>query len=331
MERVKASCFLMGKHSLKRRNPDSFLNLTVRDGLATSAVAKLLGDPFGALWIGFGVTEDVLRIDPPGSNGLVYRANPIGLPKILCRSIAHGRDGAVWISGLNNYWSAQANPVSGIYRIEGTNYTRVHPDDAVLCAGPDGTIWAVAKNQGFGRFDGTNFIQVAGWSEFASLVSWDAWKLGICASRDGRVWIPGGNHLICYDGRSFSKLTPDQALHIENVCEAQDGAIWLSTPRGMHRYDGKRFEAFTTSDGLANDSVFSCLVAKDGTTWGGTFGGASHYDGITWANLDTRDGLPAPPVNSIAEGADGTIWFGTLGGVCRYQPNRIQPTARILS
>ena len=48
----------------------------------------------------------------------------------------------------------------------------------------------------------------------------------------------------------------------------------------MYRYDGITLRNFTTTDGLANNSVFSILEDSAGHLWFGTRGfGLSRYDG----------------------------------------------------
>ncbi len=48
----------------------------------------------------------------------------------------------------------------------------------------------------------------------------------------------------------------------------------------MYRYDGITFRNFTTTDGLANNSVFSILEDSAGHLWFGTRDfGLSRYDG----------------------------------------------------
>jgi ligand-binding sensor domain-containing protein len=78
----------------------------------------------------------------------------------------------------------------------------------------------------------------------------------------------------------------------------------------------KLWETYTTSDGLADNSVWSLFEDKDGNIWIGTYyNGVSKFDGNSWTNYNTSDGLLQNSVLAISQDRDGDMWFGTQGGL----------------
>src|SRR5262249_21489529 len=95
----------------------------------------------------------------------------------------------------------------------------------------------------------------------------------------------------------------------------QHGGLTVLTESG----DSFSARTYKTSDGLAQNSVYSVQRGRDGTIWAGTVNsGVSKLSGGSFTNYTDADGLPLNSVNSITEGFDGTIWVATPNGLASY-------------
>lgn len=104
------------------------------------------------------------------------------------------------------------------------------------------------------------------------------------------------------------------------------GLIWIGTQQGLVRYDGYRFRKFTHNVGdpfsLADDYVFSLLVAKDGRIWAGTYSdGISVFDPVSERferfqhDEKVKGSLPGSRISALVEDGQGGMWVATDQGL----------------
>ncbi|MBC7861849.1 MAG: SpoIIE family protein phosphatase, partial [Bacteroidia bacterium] len=82
-----------------------------------------------------------------------------------------------------------------------------------------------------------------------------------------------------------------------------------------------KFVSYNTSNGLANDIVYSVAEDKDGNIWLGTKGGASKFQTSTkqFRNYTVADGLGGNHVYRVFKDSRGDMWIGALGGsLCKF-------------
>ena len=140
--------------------------------------------------------------------------------------------------------------------------------------------------------------------------------------RNGNILLPASwGGVFRYDGKSFTNLTYNkiEPHRFWDVLEDRHGNLWFaSTDSGVYYYNGKSFQHFTTSEGLADNSVFSIYEDRAGNIWFATGGGASRYDGKSFRSFTTKEGLSSNNVNTIMEDKYGKLWFGARGEACFY-------------
>jgi PAS domain S-box-containing protein len=137
-------------------------------------------------------------------------------------------------------------------------------------------------------------------------------------ARQGGLWIYRHSHLLRYrsDGTSqdFSASDVDQP---RELFEDRNGTIWLaSNLRGLIRMKpGAPFSTISTTNGLANNSVWSVLEDTEGNIWAGTSSGGLHrLRPRQFVNYGIPQGLPDQIVRTLTEESSGRILVGTHGG-----------------
>lgn len=100
--------------------------------------------------------------------------------------------------------------------------------------------------------------------------------------------------------------------------------VWIGRQHGgltvlTEGRDSFSARTYNTSDGLAQNSVYSVRRTRNGAVWAGTVSaGVSRFNEGRFTNYSEVDGLPSNSINSIVEGFDGTIWVATPNGLASY-------------
>jgi ligand-binding sensor domain-containing protein len=145
----------------------------------------------------------------------------------------------------------------------------------------------------------------------------------IYVDSENRVWyapISGGIFLM-KDGRANPVRLAGLDHDVVYSISGGGNEVWIGRQNGgltVLTENGDSFSArtYTTSDGLAQNSVYSVQHGRDGTVWAGTVSaGLSRLSGGRFANFSDANGLPSNAVNSIVEGFDGTVWVATPNGL----------------
>ena len=310
---------------------ETFHSVTRREGLMDQIVTSVTEDSLGSIWLGTA-GGSVARWTPRGCQNF-----SLPLRGVFCQDavVAAGADGRVWIGtggnglvvwergefrhallpdrtpqGVRQLLVTQDNTVwfanfSGLYRIEGTNLTRVLAADsteqvvAALAQGADGAIW-------FGTFGG-------------ALRRWQNGKLESYQPRDtarqSRFWA---------------------------LCPEADGTIWIGTLNaGLLRFKDGQFTRFTTADGLADDSISHILADARGNLWLSSRAGvmclaksalgprSARQEPLACRLFGRGDGLPTLATTlefqpSCVMARDGALWFGSPKGASWVQPDDVR-------
>ncbi len=150
----------------------------------------------------------------------------------------------------------------------------------------------------------------------------------------GVLW--GGNphgSFLCYDPiekKARIIKTRNKSNNIEDVCRGDNDDVWLaSLGGGLGRYNLATGSGtfYTTSNGMANNTVYSVLKDKIGNIWASTDNGISRLDPATGVikNFGASEGLDIVEFNSGASYTDGEgrFYFGGMGGAVSFFPDSI--------
>lgn len=164
-----------------------------------------------------------------------------------------------------------------------------------------------------------------------SLDAVDTFVQGICAARDGGVWVASGNRIRKYRDGKWSEISipialAGSALHVfketargELIAGTSDHGLYLIPTR-----PGGEVHQLSRANGFFSDWVLGLCEDREGGIWVGT-GGA----GLVMIRR-TQISTPAPPdgwgnraVLSVSPARAGGLWIGTEGaGLYRFHEGR---------
>jgi len=213
---------------------------TVRDGLPSNALFRLLEDSHGDIWIGTIGTgaENLARWERATDTFHIYTAKD-GVPDHNAPT-AFGEDrfGNIWIGyyggGLVRYRNGTFQALSGQDGAPAGYIGDIHTDRR-------GRVWIASSASGIAYCEEPNAERP---------------KLSNISTSEGL----SSNNATC-------------------VTEDNFGRIYVGTGRGVNRLDREtgRVKAFTTADGLVENSVNLCERDKNGALWFGFFHGLSVF------------------------------------------------------
>jgi signal transduction histidine kinase/ligand-binding sensor domain-containing protein len=294
--------------------------ISVAEGLPNPKINCLLPDADGGLWI--GADAGLVHWTPRGVEE-PSGASPLRGMQIL--AIAKDRDGNLWL-GSNSH---------GLIRFNASGVSFLDPGRSDLPAvtsvfeDREGDIW-FGSTSGLERLRDSAFVT---WSLSEGMPTDGSNPIFVDA--ENRAWFSPASGGLWWmkDERhghiAAAGLDRDLVYSISGTTSAGNTSeLWLGRQRrGITRL---RFQpgaiaasTWTTSNGLAQNSVYSVYVARDGSVWAGTIsGGVSRFGGGRFTTFTTADGLASNTVSSFLETADGTLWLATPEGLSAFKNGR---------
>jgi signal transduction histidine kinase/ligand-binding sensor domain-containing protein len=147
----------------------------------------------------------------------------------------------------------------------------------------------------------------------------------ITQTQNGLLWIGSGDHLVSFDGRTFTPirlripgvLTPSS---VNTLIEGADGDLWVGTDAGIVRIPQRDLNDSYVNDSTAfrlgeqhSDEVEVLFRSRDGTIWAGTDHGLCRFDGTQFHCADSSDFI-----SRIIQASDGRLILITSSGVVEY-------------
>jgi hypothetical protein len=117
---------------------------------------------------------------------------------------------------------------------------------------------------------------------------------------------------------------------VEHICVGDSSDIWLTFMGGGlgHLYpETRKYKIHTTTEGLANNTLYSILKDKNGNLWISSNKGISRFNPKThqFRNYDKGDGLMIEVFNqdSWFQTTDGEMFFGGVNGLVGFYPDSV--------
>ena len=312
-----------------------FEHLGQHDGLPHAIATGVTEDAQGYLWA--STQDGVARWD--GYRFRVYPAqpdDPHGLPVSYVRTLAHDRNGRVWV-GMDG---------GGLARFDAAEnwFTRYGGSTVVSMAqDSEGGMWAASTT-------GLMHVHASGMAEEA----WphdgkgpdplpDASVTAVLQDQSGTVWVGSDSGVVqrFLDGRPGKRIDlpgipAGISAAVDAIYEDARGQVWIGTGlNGVFVYDpsdGKlaRLRPAGASDpGLASDSITSFAEAGNGEMWIGT-----SSRGLVIADVSTllarrvlRDrsvpsNLQANWIWGLHRDRGGEMWVASTNGLSRTRPQQ---------
>ena len=284
--------------------------LRVAPELADSKINCLAPSADGGLWIG---TDDGVHLLEAGAAKLFTLPSLRGLD-IFAMAMDHNSN--LWVG--TNHGIVRITSI-GTVSLDLIDRKAIHEVRAVM-EDRDGDVW-------FGGSQGIQELRNGMLTSYSAANGLPAIAGGpIYVDPQGGVWfapISGGVFLL-RNGHAEPVTLAGLARDVVYSISGGGSEVWLGRQHGgltVITESGNSFSArtYTTSDGLAQNSIYSVRRSRDGAVWAGTVSsGVSRLRDGKFTNYSDADGLPSNAVNSVAEESDGTIWVATPNGLASY-------------
>lgn len=289
--------FTTTKEGVYKYNGETFVNITVKDGLCSNEVSSVIEDDKGLLW--FATAKGLCSYDG---------TNFVNLP--LPKENSH-----------------EVSPETGF---------RSRATEVVLSVLQDkkGHFWLGTNASGAYHYDGktfTSFLKYKGKLQSDSI--YNNCISSLTEDKKGNIWFTSMTHggISRYDGKSMTHFTEKDGLFgdmIKSSFEDKAGNIWFGSIQnldgGLLCYNGKSFTSYTPKDGLCDSNVACFYEDRKGRIWIGTGNGVCYYNGKTFTSFN-NNGLSFGDIRFILEDKEGNMWLGGRYGVLyRYDGNELK-------
>jgi ligand-binding sensor domain-containing protein/signal transduction histidine kinase len=272
--------------------------------LLSSRITSLCEAPDGVLWIGDEsghVTQYkngqflAAAFHPQWKGGKIYE-------------IATDQSGDVW---LMNEWGELARARDGLVLLPPSG-----PVAKVvsMVRSPDGTIWIDRE----GVISGLNHARL-------TPLQIDGYIQGICASRDGGLWVAYGSQVRKWKNGKWvtdPQPAPWGGNIITKFKELESGALAAGTPdNGLFIISsGQQTLHFNRTNHFPSDWILSLWEDREGNLWNGTGAGLVMMRANNIQTFFPPDQWQGRAVLSVCPGTKNALWIGTEGaGLYRLQ------------
>ena len=303
---------------LYRRNGNSWVSVSEKQGLSTSGVYTALEDRENAIWVGLAGTG----MDRwAGSEHWFGWGESEGLPDPNVWAVVRDAQQRLWV-GTNNgvaMWDAGARRWHIWREKEGMAGITV----SQLAVAGDGGIWGLSLPGGVTRIDPHTLTA----TRVKFPASGDKSPIALAVSPDGTLWITARTVLYSLRAGAGNPAIQEMALpediqrKTRAISFAPDGTMWLGGPTGLARFDHGQWTVFTKADGLRDDQVELLLALGRDEVWFCY----RESEGVTHARVENgklsvrhftvQQGLRSDSVYLLGRDYQGRIWAGGDRGV----------------
>jgi len=297
----------------------SFVQYSVKDGLAQTQVYAISSDDEGYLW--FGTAGGVSKFD--GENFNNYSSANGLVNNVVIDIKSH--QGYTWIITSKGITSIKGNQINSFDLLEVINGSSI--SCATISKARASLIIAI-KNQEImeipildsGELDLNNTINLSSPLGAGSKVR------NLFEDNTGKIWVASKGFVGFLD-ESFGPEMEWKSIMIEysnnnvsDIKQDKEGNYWISVyDEGLYMWNNKLVQQYTIEEGLNSNLIRSIYIDKEDRVWTASKNGVSLIDGERIASFTSKNGLPNNSVEKIFEDNEGNIWLASDGsGVFRY-------------
>ncbi|NOS68565.1 MAG: histidine kinase [Verrucomicrobia bacterium] len=293
--------WLGGDDGLARFDGVRFVNLDLGAVAGGNGVRTLLGDSYGALWIGTS-GGGLLRWV---KDAFVSLNAGDGLPTNSITALAEDNNGRVWIGtelGLRLWQDGKIFALGGDETLRDAHIT-------ALCRDTSGAMWIGVGGVGIFRFRGGALTAVTD-PEMEVLLRQPHCLL---LDRSERIWVGAGeDFVLCWESgqwRRFRIPRHSAMPFVSSLAEQPDGSVWAgSTSEGLFQFKQGKLSAINASAGLLDNRVTALFTDRDGYLWIGRDSGLSRLRRDQLFAIGQNEGLGFGAVQGLAEVTPGVVW-----------------------
>ncbi len=288
---------------LSKFDGTKFHNITIRDGLKSNIVYKVIEDSKGNIWA--GTDEGLTKYD-----GKVFATMDLNLEGSfnVIRNIFEDTYGNIWASSARGGVSLIKDSTIATY-----NSSNGFTDSVVSDIASDklGKVYISTIMDGLYVYEGANFKKV-----HHPLLR-ENYIYELFLDRSGRFYLATHKGVIIKDGSNFRLLSQHPSLEqpIYTIGQGKDEHLWLATALGIIEYHEAVLQEYTHADGFSNVGVTSIHGDREGNMWFSTFGeGVYKYQGEIFSPVGKQDNESQDVILAITQDPQQRMYFGTLGG-----------------
>ncbi|MFM9986304.1 MAG: two-component regulator propeller domain-containing protein [Flavobacteriales bacterium] len=332
----------------------TYINYSLKEGLAQSQVRCLFQDSRGFIWA--GTLGGLSKFD--GTQFQNYDRQS-GLPDNQINCIIELKDGTIAAGSNGNVVMVNALGTRFIPLAESMRETTVN----TLFEDPNGRLWigtekglAILENGVitlFGDELGAAHIKSIHGTSSGLVMALTKEKLVVlrgdkiensfvpedpetnffdmAQSPDGHIWLAcKGEGMIVLDAnahlisnfRDHPQLTTNTTT---GVLISAENEVYLTSRFGYYKFDGTHFQCYNEKSGLPTNDIRDILQDREGNIWIATYGhGILRFTGEAFTSYTEKDGLIGNAVMSITEDQQGNFWYSTFDkGICRSDGDSI--------
>ncbi len=319
--------------------PNQFEHLSVKDGLSTNSVRRILQDREGYMW--FGTSDGLNKYD--GQTFTVFQQDPNN-PTTSLRSNAisdlyEDTSGRLWVTTSNDVYTGggglhQVNKQTGTATLVNIKVPSPKWKQTLgISQDRQGTLW-IGSGAGLIRY-------VPKTEAYTLYPSPRPDTAVICSLEDAqnRFWVGTLKGLYQFDRQSggftlvpLKSAPANSQPWVSTLYQDKAGRIWAGTNRhGLLQIDGtgKAPELISYAGNKpVNRHIFSDAIheGQDGQLWLGTTEGLQQVDTRTHQVRTYRttpalpSGLKSDSVQAVYYDRNGTLWLGTHLGINKQAP-----------
>lgn len=287
----------------------SFIQYSLKEGLAQSQVRCLYQDKNGFIWAGTlgGVSQFDGRefTNWDVQDGLL--ANQVSS---FCE-MPDGRMAVGTIGGIS--WITRTGIKSLPFRT-GWSETTVN----ALSLDKDNRLWIGTEN-GLCYFENDSIHYFEKENPLAS-----AHIKSFYTDRSGRLLITTKEKVLIWKGNSAELfyVPEDSETNFFDLVQTASGQFWLATKgQGLVRLDenGKNPVSYGFESGLSTSTITGLLTDENDQLWITSRFGYFRYDGKTLTSFSEKNGLKTPDIRDILEDNEGNLWLASYGsGILKF-------------
>ena len=284
--------------------PTQFTNWQTQEGLRSNKVMAVLQTQDGYIWI--GTFEGLVRFD--GVKFTLFDGGQVeALRDSTITCLYEGPDGTLWIGHATGAVTSLKQGVFTPYPMRvGWRASRIQQ----IGADEKGEIWIWDDAGELARLrDGKVLAPAEGLAAGIRLMSRD---------RDGRFWISSRGVLSVFERGELRKipLLTEMDDYVQGVCASRDGGVWIVSQGGIWKWRKGEWSSKYGTYSMGATPLLAFIELADGKLVAGTSDhGAVVVTPIPFEErqLSRATGFASDYVLSLAEDHEGGLWIATGG------------------
>ncbi|NND78155.1 MAG: histidine kinase [Flavobacteriales bacterium] len=275
----------------------SFINYSIKEGLAQSQATDIVQDSKGYLWI--STLGGLSKFD--GQNFINYSKDD-GLVDNHLHTLFHSK-GLVY-AGATGGISLLKNNRASSYRLpkdqSESKVRAIAKDDEEM-------IWLGTDNSGLWLLNDDSLVMIEGlpFNNVRSILPEEEF-----------LWLATSNGLFKYKPKEDKWSLPIQDLNeqsIYDLLKARDGSIWIATYQGIYHFKNDELKNFTTENGLISNRIKNIHEDGYGNIWLSSKQGTSKISEKGIINFSNLNGLKNHDIKAVSSDDENNIWLASNG------------------